>query len=51
MGTYSKAITAGATVYLGLVLIKNGTAPKLVTTFSRGTNQLIRGVKGLTSAA
>lgn len=51
MGSYSKAVTAAATVYLGLVLIKNGTAPKLVTTTSKGVNQFIGGIKGLTNQA
>lgn len=51
MGGYSKAITAAATVYLGLVLIKNGTLPNLVTTGAKGANQFIGGIKGLTTAA
>lgn len=47
----AKAFTAAAAVYLGLVLIKDGTAPKLVTDFANGLKDLIGGVKGLTTAA
>jgi hypothetical protein len=51
MGGLSKAFTAAAAVYVGLVLVKNGTLPSLVTTAAKGTNQFIGGIKGLTNAA
>lgn len=49
MGGFSKAILYGSITYFTLVLIKDGTLPKLVTTAANGGNQLIAGLKPITA--
>jgi hypothetical protein len=51
MGTFSKGIVAFAVVYFGLVLVKDGTLPRLVTDAAKGTNDLIGGLKPITGLA
>jgi hypothetical protein len=51
MGTFSKAVLWGSVGFFGLVLVKDGTAPKLVTNISQGVNDLIGGLKPITTLA
>lgn len=49
MGGFSKAILYGSITYFTLVLVKDGTAPKLVSNAATGVNDLIKGLKPITT--
>lgn len=51
MGGFSKGVLAFSVAYFGLVLLKDGTIPKLVTTAANGANQLAGGLKPITNLA
>jgi len=51
MGGFSKGVLAFSVAYFGLVLLKDGTATKLVSTAANGTNQLLSGLKPITGLA
>lgn len=47
----AKLFTIGAGTYLFLVLLKDGTATKLVSDTANGTRDLFNGLKGITANA
>ncbi len=47
----AKAFTAFAAAYFGLVLLKNGTIPKLANDAARGAGTLAGGLKNITTLA
>lgn len=51
MGTFTKGALAFSLVYFGLVLIKDGTAPRLVNDAAAGTRDFLGGLKPITGLA
>jgi len=46
-----KGLAAFAAVYLGLVLVKDGTLPNLFNDAAKGASEFVRGIKPITNVA